>query len=213
MANISELLKYNGSSLMNKSDIFQGMQKAEQNSAILLVYNILKIFVIAEYNVKISDKMFPWRHDEKLLKRRKAYTYDTDVQCLAKKLTMNNVKTGYLSSQNGYYKTELIINDKIYIHIHNTFDRNAIYLQPYFDMNNNEKEESYYYIQYTLNNKRKQILDIKIVNGNNELNLMEWYEETKNKMNLIIKDEYIKSVIDILDDSLSGGNMIEESKK
>lgn len=184
----------------NQINIFQRLQREEENSAKLLIKNILIIFAIAEHTADVESAIFSWRNDEILLNRRKAYSIDTDVQCLAKKLSMDNLKTKYLSSRNGYSKTELILHDKIYVHIHNTLNREAGYLQSYFDMNKIENSDnSYYYFQYKLKNNKRSISDIKLVYKDKELNLMKVYAKIKSEMNIKFKNKYISYLPYLLD--------------
>ena len=194
----------------NQINIFRGLQQVEENSAKLLIKNILIIFAIAEYAPDVEIAIFPWRNDARLLKRRTAYTFDTDVQCLAKKLRMDNLKTEYLSSGNGYSKTELILHGKIYVHIHNTLNPKAKYLQRYFDMNKIENSDnSYYYFQYRQKNKKRSISDIKLVYKDKELNLMKAYAKIKSEMDIKFKNEYISYLSYLLDSLL----ILDDSEK
>lgn len=189
--------KHKGSGILNNLISIDNSVLPIKKQPNPIVFKLVEIFVLASWIME-SKSDFSWLNDDKLSKRREAYMFDLYVQKMAKMLSNNDdIQTTYVACGNSYYKTEVIFEKNIHIHIHHSFSKNANYLKPYFEMNNFNGEDRYMYIKYDL--QGNQISNLSLIIENTEkifanINLIEIYNDIET---LLIESGVIKSASSI----------------
>lgn len=129
-----------------------------------LINYFVSVAVLAEMAVsKVDD--FPWLVEEKLNNRRNNYEFDKHLQNM---LLFLNKRNGVSSKciecgNSNYYKTEIILDNSIYIHFCRSFDKNAKYNQPYLKMNDDSSKLGFCCFEYTLSKDKTKVTSISLL--------------------------------------------------
>lgn len=129
-----------------------------------LVNYFISIAVLAETAISKSDK-FPWLIEKKLDKRRNAYEFDKHLQNM---MLFLDGKDGISAKcipcgSSGMYKSEIVIDEKIYVHFCHSFDKTAKYNEPYIQMNENSDELRFCCFEYSLTSDKTQVSEINLL--------------------------------------------------
>lgn len=129
-----------------------------------LINCFVSIAILAELAVGKADD-FPWLIEEKLNKRRNSYELDKHLQnmllCLNGK---NGVSAQCIECGNSnYYKTEVVLDDSIYIHFCRNFDKTSNYNRQYIEMNRDASRLGFCCFEYTLSKDKTTVTDISLL--------------------------------------------------
>ena len=128
-----------------------------------LINYFVSVAILAEMAVsKVDDS--PWLVEEKLNNRRNNYEFDKHLQNM---LLFLNKRNGVSSKciecgNSNYYKTEIILDNSIYIHFCRSFDKNAKYNQPYLKMNDDPSKFGFCCFEYMLSKDKTKVTDISL---------------------------------------------------
>lgn len=129
-----------------------------------LINYFVSVAVLAEMAVsKVDD--FPWLVEKKLNNRRNNYEFDKHLQNM---LLFLNKRNGVSSKciecgNSNYYKTEIILDNSVYIHFCRSFDKNTKYNQPYLKMNDDSSKLGFCCFEYTLSKDKTKVTSISLL--------------------------------------------------
>lgn len=129
-----------------------------------LINYFVSVAVLAEMAVSKAED-FPWLVEEKLNNRRNNYEFDKHLQNM---LLFLNKRNGVSSKciecgNSNYYKTEIILDNSIYIHFCRSFDKTAKYNHPYLMMNEDSSKFAFCCFEYTLSKDKTKVTGISLL--------------------------------------------------
>lgn len=129
-----------------------------------LINYFVSVAVLAEMAVGKADD-FPWLVEEKLYKRRNSYELDKHLQSM---LLFLNKRNGVSAKcipcgGSGLYKTEIILDNSIYVHFCRRFDKTAKYNHPYLMMNEDSSRFGLCCFEYTLSKNETKVTSISLL--------------------------------------------------
>ncbi len=129
-----------------------------------LINYFVAIAVLAETAVSKGDD-YPWLTEKKLNKRRNGYEFDKHLQNMLLFIDgRNDVSAKCIEcGASNYYKTEIILDNSIYVHFCHSFDRTAKYNKPYLLMNEDSSKFNFCCFEYTLSADKTKIIDISLL--------------------------------------------------
>lgn len=129
-----------------------------------LINYFTSVAVLAEMAVsKVDD--FPWLVEKKLNNRRNSYEFDKHLQNMLLFLNKRNGVTAKCIScgGSGLYKTEVVLDNSIYIHFCRSFDKTAKYNQPYLKINADSSKFGFCCFEYTLSKDKTKVTSISLL--------------------------------------------------
>lgn len=129
-----------------------------------LINYFVSVAVLAEMAVSKADD-FPWLIEEKLNKRRNSYELDKHLQNMLLFLDgKNGISAKCIECGNkSYYKTEIVLDDSLYIHFCHRFDKTAKYNHPYLMMNEDSSKFRFCCFEYTLSADKTKVEEISLL--------------------------------------------------
>lgn len=129
-----------------------------------LIKYFISVAILAEMAVSNADSA-PWLVDERLNKRRNSYELDKHLQNMLLFLDGNNeVSAKCIECGNkSYYKTEIVLDNSIYIHFCREFDKTAKYNHPYLMMNEDSSKFRFCCFEYTLSKDKTKVEEISLL--------------------------------------------------
>lgn len=129
-----------------------------------LINYFVSVAVLAEMAVS-QDNDFPWLIEEKLFKRRNSYEFDKHLQSMLLFLDGKNGASAecIACGTSGLYKTEIVLDNSIYVHFCRSFDKTAKYNQPYLLMNEESSKLRFCCFEYTLSADKTKVIDISLL--------------------------------------------------
>ena len=120
-----------------------------------LINYFVSVAVLAEMAVSNADSA-PWLVDERLNKRRNSYELDKHLQNMLLFLNkQNGVAAKCIScGRSGLYKTEVVLDNSVYIHFCRSFDKTAKYNRPYLEMNDDSSKLGFCCLHQSSQNKQ-----------------------------------------------------------
>lgn len=158
-----EVIKTNTNSLIQASNIPPHQENLIGTNHPLLT--IMQVFSLAELAISKKDVVY-WTISENLDKHRETREYDVHVQ----KMLLFLERVGSFQAEevscggNGFYRT-LLKNpqtDECILVVH-SWDRDALYLKKYLQMNSDIHNPKFALIQYDLNQSRTHLENLKFV--------------------------------------------------
>lgn len=142
--------------------IQNGTVETSNNSS--LINYFVSVAVLAEMAVSNADSA-PWLVEEKFNKRRNSYELDKHLQNMLLFLDgKNGVSAKCIECGNkSYYKTEIVLDDSIYIHFCHRFDKTAKYNHPYLMMNEDSSKFRFCCFEYTLSADKTKVEEISLL--------------------------------------------------
>lgn len=129
-----------------------------------LINYFVSVAILAEMAVSDAASA-PWLVDERLSKRRNSYELDKHLQNMLLFLNKRNGVTAKCIScgGSGLYKTEVVLDNSIYIHFCRSFDKTAKYNQSYLKMNADSSKYAFCCFEYTLSKDKTKVTDISLL--------------------------------------------------
>lgn len=129
-----------------------------------LINYFASVIILAEMAVSKADD-FPWLIEEKLNKRRNSYELDKHLQNMLLFLDgKNGVSAKCIECGNSnYYKTEIVLDNSIYIHFCRNFDKTSNYNQHYIEMNKDSSMLGFCCFEYTLSKDKTTVTGISLL--------------------------------------------------
>lgn len=129
-----------------------------------LINYFVSVAVLAEMAVSNADSA-PWLVDERLNKRRNSYELDKHLQNMLLFLDKRNGASAKCIScgGSGLYKTEVVLDNSIYIHFCRRFDKTAKYNLPYLMMNDDSSKLGFCCFEYTLSKDKTKVTNISLL--------------------------------------------------
>ena len=172
-----------------------------------LINYFVSVAVLAEMAVSNADSA-PWLVDERLNKRRNSYELDKHLQNMLLFLNKQNgvVAKCISCGRSGLYKTEVVLDNSIYIHFCRSFDKTAKYNQPYLKMNADSSKFGFCCFEYTLSKDKTKVTSISLLIP--RLNSPDI--KVKLSINLTAMREFFKSPDMVIEKQLEALNWREE---
>lgn len=152
------------------------------------------LFILSEKTVKeLSDFS---TIDERLKKRREQYEFDKYLQNWISKINIEKyIKTHIIPCGNkSFYKSEMIINDRVYFHFNHSFNHNSKYNEKYLKMNLDADSPKFAYFLYNFNKEKNEVTSLKVVvpsvAKNSEENALDLTETLKLFRQKVIEKNY-----------------------
>lgn len=129
-----------------------------------LINYFVSVAVLAEMAVSNADSA-PWLVDERLNKRRNSYELDKHLQNMLLFLNkQNGVAAKCIScGRSGLYKTEVVLDNSVYIHFCRSFDKTAKYNRPYLEMNDDSSKLGFCCFEYSLSKDKTKVDSISLL--------------------------------------------------
>lgn len=129
-----------------------------------LINYFVSVAILAEMAVSDAASA-PWLVDERLSKRRNSYELDKHLQNMLLFLNKRNGVTAKCIScgGSGLYKTEVVLDNSIYIHFCRSFDKTAKYNQSYLKMNADSSKFGFCCFEYTLSKDKTKVTSISLL--------------------------------------------------
>lgn len=129
-----------------------------------LINYFVSVAVLAEMAVSKADD-FPWLVEKRFNNRRNSYELDKHLQNM---LLFLNGKNGVSAKciecgSSHYYKTEIVLDNSIYIHFCRNFDKTAKYNYQYIEMNRDLSKLRFCCFEYTLSKDKTTVIDISLL--------------------------------------------------
>lgn len=171
-----------------------------------LINYFVSVAVLAEMAVSKAEN-FPWLVEEKLNKRRNSYELDKHLQNMLLFLNKRNGVAAKCIScgGSGLYKTEVVLDNSIYIHFCRSFDKTAKYNQPYLKMNDDSSKFGFCCFEYTLSKDKTKVTGISLLIP--RLNKPDI--KVKLSINLTAMREFFKNPDTAIEDQLKALNWYE----
>lgn len=171
-----------------------------------LINYFVSVAVLAEIAVSNADSA-PWLVDERLNKRRNSYEMDKHLQNMLLFLNKRNGVAAKCIScgGSGLYKTEVVLDNSIYIHFCRSFDKTAKYNQPYLKMNDDSSKFGFCCFEYTLSKDKTKVTGISLLIP--RLNKSDI--KVKLSINLTAMREFFKNPDTAIEDQLKALNWHE----
>ncbi len=133
----------------DQRQLFEGLQISKSDSALL---KILETIALAEISQQIEREEKPWINEDKLSKRRRAYKFDEEIQCMINAVGRYGDFASEIIScgSSGYYRTELKNPNDISLHFFQNFYRTSKYVQQYIKKNNIINTPRYAFFHYRI---------------------------------------------------------------
>lgn len=129
-----------------------------------LINCFVSVAVLAEMAVSKAEN-FPWLIEEKLNNRRGSYELDKHLQNMLLFLNnRNGVSAKCIACGNSnYYKTEVILDNSIYVHFCRSFDKNAHYNKQYMEKNEDSSKFGFCCFEYALSKEKTTVTGIHLL--------------------------------------------------
>lgn len=129
-----------------------------------LINYFVSVAILAEMAVSNADNN-PWLVEEKLNKRRNSYELDKHLQNMLLFLNERNEVSAKCipCGGSGLYKTEIVLENSIYVHFCRRFDKASKYNHPYLMMNEDSSKYGFCCFEYTLSTDKSKVTDISLL--------------------------------------------------
>lgn len=163
-----------------------GSVKIFRSDNVLL--RIIETIALAEISQQNAREEKPWINEEKLNKRRAAYGFDEEIQCMVNHVgRYGDFTSGIIScGSSGYYRTELKNSNNVFLHFFQNFYRLSKYVQAYIKKNEIINAPNYAFFHYTISENKISDIELEFPYENDlyttKYNLSACYQEIKNNI-------------------------------